>query len=77
MVYSTNSKPIDIGGGVLKELHWFILIPDQAELGFETEDEFYSNLQEIGIEQPAWQEPLSILQKYDQTRCLEWIPDCN
>jgi len=76
MVYSPYSKPIDVGGGQIKELHWFILIPDQAELGFETEEEFNVSLQQYGMDQPQWREPLSILQTFDQTRCLEWIPDC-
>lgn len=76
LVYSSYSKPIDIGGGQLKELHWFILIPDQTELGFETEDEFNISLLQYGIEQPLWQEPIFILQTFDQTRCLDWIPEC-
>ncbi len=81
MLYSAYSKPItvnitDDGKEENKELHWFILIPDQTERGFETEKEFIVNLQQFGIEQPEWREPLSILQKFDQTRCLEWIPGC-
>lgn len=76
MVYSSYSKQIDIGGGVFKELHWFILIPEEAELGYETEEEFINNIQQYGISQPQWQEPLTILQTYEKTGCLEWIPDC-
>ena len=81
MVYSAYSKPIivDISiDGKLKEkeLHWFILIPDQIEKGFETEEEFNTSLQQYGINQPQWREPLSVLQQFDQTGCLEWIPTC-
>jgi hypothetical protein len=81
MVYSDYSKPIivDISiDGKLKEkeLHWFILIPDQTEKGFETEEEFNISLQQFGIHQPQWREPLSVLQQFDQTGCLEWIPTC-
>ena len=78
MVYTPYSKPIMLAGEELeeKELHWFILIPGQVELGFETEDEFLIRLKDYGISLPKWQEPKPILQKYDQTGCLEWIPDC-
>ncbi len=77
MVYSPYFRLIDVGGGQVKELHWFILIPYEAELGFETEAEFIISLQQYGLDQPLWQEPLSILQTFDQTRCLEWIPGCD
>jgi hypothetical protein len=76
MVYSQYSKLIEVSGGQEKELHWFILIPNQIESGFETEEEFLNSLQQYGIVKPGWQEPLSILQTYDQTWCLEWIPNC-
>lgn len=76
MVYSAYSKPIVWDGGQEKELHWFILIPGQTEIGFETEEVFISSLQQYGIDQPRWQEPLSILKKFDQTGCLAWIPRC-
>ncbi|MHC1730418.1 MAG: hypothetical protein AB9888_00070 [Bacteroidales bacterium] len=76
-VYSTYSKPIEIvAGGQKKELHWFILIPGQTETGFETEEEFNLGLWQYGINTLQWQDPLSILKEYDQTGCLDWIPDC-
>jgi hypothetical protein len=76
MVYTPYSKLIQISEGQDKELHWFIIRPDQGELGFETEEEFIFSLKQYDIDQPMWYEPLSILQKFDQTRCLEWIPNC-
>jgi hypothetical protein len=78
MVYTPYSKPIMLASEDLeeKELHWFILIPGQAELGFETEAEFLDRLNDYGIDQPKWQEPKPILQKFDQTGCLELIPGC-
>lgn len=77
MVYSSYSKPIEIvAGGEKKELHWFILVPDQAEIGFETEEAFINSLQQYEIDQPQWQEPNEILKEFDQTGCLKWIPDC-
>ena len=76
MVYTPYSKPIYVSPEQEKELHWFILIPGQTELGFEIEEEFSAQIQEYDISQPAWQEPKSILQTYDQTGCLDWIPCC-
>jgi hypothetical protein len=77
MVYSAYSKPIEVvAGGEKKELHWFILIPDQAETGFDTEKAFMSGLQQYGIDQPKWDDSTTILKQFDQTGCLEWIPGC-
>jgi hypothetical protein len=74
--YTPYPKPILMVDGQEKELHWFILIPDQAELGFGTEEEFNLRLQQYDINKLKWQEPLTILQTYDQTGCLDWIPGC-
>jgi hypothetical protein len=76
MVFTSYSKPIYVSPEQEKELHWFILIPDQTELGFETEEEFTTQIKKYDISQPSWQEPESILKTYDQTRCLDWIPGC-
>lgn len=76
MVYTPYSKPVYITPEKEKELHWFILIPGQAELGFETEEEFNTQIKKYDISQPIWQEPKSILQTYDQKNCLDWIPGC-
>jgi hypothetical protein len=76
LVYSTFSKPIETNEGEAKELHWFILIPGKSEFGFSSEEEFIQKLQDLGIFKPNWQEPLFLLQKFDQTGCLDWIPDC-
>ena len=57
---------------------WYTLVVDQnIEKGFETEAEFLAYIQQFGIDQPAWREPDDILQEYDRTHCLDWIPDCN
>jgi hypothetical protein len=57
--------------------HYFILIPDDHfEIGFENEEGFLDYLNKNKMNKPEWLEPLSILQKFDQTRCLDWIPDC-
>jgi hypothetical protein len=77
LVYSPYSKAIDLLDGQKKELHYFILLPNQNELGFETEEELSLILQQYGINQPQWQEPFSILTEFDQSGCLKWIPTCN
>lgn len=76
MVYSSYTRLIRDEDGKEKELHWFILIPNQAEIGFETEKEFMTALPQYGIEEPAWQEPLALLKTYNKTGCLDWFPDC-
>ncbi len=57
--------------------HWFVLIPDEGiEVGFEIESDFVEYIHQNNLDEPEWLEPLTILQKYDQTGCLDWIPDC-
>lgn len=77
LVNSAYSKPIEVeAGGKTKELHWFIIIPNKSETGYETEEMFNLDLQQYGINQPNWQEPLTIIQTFDKTGCLEWIQRC-
>lgn len=76
MVYTPYSESIYVSPTQEKELHWFVLVPGQAELGFETEEEFVTQIMKYDLGQPSWQEPISILQTYDQTGCLDWIPEC-
>jgi len=57
--------------------HWFAVIPDKnVEVGFESESEFLSYIQKLGIQQPDWREPVDIFNDFEQTGCLSWIPDC-
>jgi hypothetical protein len=78
LVFSEYSDPIEIiPGKQKKELHWFLLIPNQEELGFETEDEFINSLQQYGIDTPEWYEPNSLLEEFGQTGCLVWFPNCS
>ena len=54
-----------------------ILIPDRnLELGFENEVDFLDYIRQNNLNEPEWLEPLAILQKYNETGCLDWIPDC-
>lgn len=76
MIYTPYTKQIDLGDGQKRELHWFILVPDQIELGFGKEEDFKNKIQQYDINEPAWQDPKTILLKFDQTGCLDWIPDC-
>jgi hypothetical protein len=57
--------------------HWFVLIPDKkiAE-GFQTEEEFSKYIQALGIQNLNWQTPNGAFDKFKETGCLEWVPDC-
>jgi hypothetical protein len=69
----------EVNAYVLKNYyHWFVIIPDKeiAE-GFHTEDEFNQYIHTLGIQDPDWQTPDEAYEKFKQTGCLEWIPDCN
>jgi hypothetical protein len=77
MVYTPYKELVDARVGQ-KILYWFVFIPDQnIEQGFEKEQDFLVYIQQIGIQQPAWRTPDDILEEYDETRCLDWIPSCN
>jgi hypothetical protein len=76
LVYSAYDKPIQLLGGQKKELHWYVLIPDGIEAGFETEATFNLSLKQYDIEQPDWQEPFSLFRTYAWTGCLPWISNC-
>jgi len=57
--------------------HWFVIVPDKnITKGFHTENEFDQYIQTIGIQNPEWQTPDEEFDKYFQTGCLDWIPDC-
>jgi hypothetical protein len=57
--------------------HWFVTVPDKnITKGFPTEDEFDQYIQTLGIQNPEWQTPDEAFDKYFQTGCLDWIPDC-
>jgi hypothetical protein len=57
--------------------HWFVIIPDkELAKGFHTEDEFREYIQTLDIQNPDWQTPDEAYDKFIQTGCLEWIPDC-
>lgn len=60
-----------------KVLYWFVFVPgQQIEMGFDNEADFLTYTQQFGIGEPSWREPIDILQEYDQTWCLDWIPAC-
>ncbi len=57
--------------------HWFIMVPDkEITKGFQTEDDFRSYIQTLGVQDPDWQMPDEAFQQFRHTGCLEWIPDC-
>jgi hypothetical protein len=57
--------------------HWFVMIPEKdiAE-GFHTEDGFLQYIHALEIQSPDWQTPDEAYKQFEQTGCLEWIPDC-
>jgi hypothetical protein len=57
--------------------HWFVsILGKNSAKGFHTEDEFDQYIQTIGIQNPDWQTPDEAFDKFVDTGCLEWIPDC-
>lgn len=77
MVYTQNKPFIDPGAGE-KVLYWFVIIPaKKIETGFESEEDFLNYLQEEDINQPNWEDPDSLMKTFQNTGCLEWIPNCN
>jgi hypothetical protein len=57
--------------------HWFVMVPSKnITEGFHSEDEFDQYIQTLGIQNPKWQTPDEAYKKYEQTGCLDWIPDC-
>jgi hypothetical protein len=77
MAYSSNvDKEADayIQGNYY---HWFVMIPSKnITEGFHTEDEFNQYIQTLDIQDPDWQTPDEAYDKFAETGCLEWIPDC-
>jgi len=58
--------------------HWFVIVPDkEIAKGFHTEDEFLEYIQTLDIQNPDWQTPDEAYDKFADTGCLDWIPDCN
>ena len=77
MAYSPVNTKIASDNVEEKIFHWFILIPDESlEIGFKNEDDFLSYIRQNNMNEPQWLEPIEILQKFDKTRCLDWIPEC-
>jgi hypothetical protein len=76
MVYTPYEESVDEDVGQ-KVLYWFAIVPHQnIETGFETEAELLDYIQQYGIDKPDWRDPDDISLEYDQTWCLDWIPDC-
>jgi hypothetical protein len=57
--------------------HWFVMVPSKKNTkGFHTENEFRQYIQTLGVQNPDWQKPDEAFDKFAQTGCLDWIPDC-
>jgi hypothetical protein len=78
MVYTPHAPNVDESLGQ-KSLYWFVAIPHEgnSEIGFETESDFLDYIQILGINNPQWVEPGVAYDKFFQTGCFDWIPDCD
>lgn len=57
--------------------HWFVMVPSKnITVGFHTQDEFHQYIQTLGIQDPDWQTPDEAFNKFMDSGCLDWIPDC-
>ncbi|GAB1472090.1 hypothetical protein MASR2M66_29680 [Chloroflexota bacterium] len=60
-----------------KQYYWFVLLPTQkTEQGFETESDLLSYLQMQGVLSVTWDTPDQIMEEFESTLCLDWIPNC-
>jgi hypothetical protein len=76
LVY-TQYKPDEDEMMGQKALYWFVIIPaKKIETGFDNEDDFLKYIQGYGVKEPAWETPDVIFQRFQETGCLDWIPDC-
>ena len=76
MVYTPYKEGFDESKGH-KILYWFVFVPDRnIEMGFDNETDFLNYVHQYNIQQPVWQKPDMLSQKFDRTGCLDWIPDC-
>ncbi|MHC1781890.1 MAG: hypothetical protein AB9891_03820 [Anaerolineaceae bacterium] len=59
------------------QIQWFILIPsEEFEKGFENKNDFLKYLDQNNLAIPEWITPYDAYEKFVQTGCLDWIPDC-
>lgn len=58
-------------------LHWFVLLPDQnSEKGFARERDFQKYLEDTRMQDLNWVDPNDVYRQFNETGCLDWIPDC-
>lgn len=73
----TNSSEQGNKGRNEKNLFWFILNPEnEKEIGFSSEDEFLSYIESNGLNEPKWIDIDKAYEQFNETGCLNWIPDC-
>lgn len=77
MVYSSTGKDF-IGEAVHPTFNWFVMIPDKrnSEMGFASEADLLSYVQQFGVVEPVWVDPTSAYKEFYRTGCYDWIPDC-
>lgn len=78
MVYAPNNKSSSSQEKKARTYNYFVLIPDQQlEMGFLEDTDFNKFIQSYGFDDLKWVEPLILLQTYNKTGHLDWIPYCN
>ncbi len=57
--------------------YWFVMVPSEnITKGFHTEEEFRQYIQTLGIQDPDWQTPDDVYDRFlNSGGCLEWIPE--
>lgn len=78
MVFAPNNSSRSSYDNNVRTYNYFVLIPDlQIERGFFDDIDFYKFIQSYGFNDQKWVEPIILLQNYNNTGCLDWIPYCN
>jgi len=75
-VYAPDQKPVD--PDLNQEIYyWFVINPgDSEESGFSDQAKFDEYLKNNHLDEPKWQDPSDLHDKFNMTGCLDWYPDC-
>jgi hypothetical protein len=79
MAYTSSHPGVFDANPELSDLirNWFLLIPEEEiAIGFATENDFLDYLEKYDISNPEWLNLDELSVQFDNTKCLEWIPDC-
>ncbi len=77
MIYSAYVDPHADAYVQDNSYHWFVMVVDKyITQGFQTEEEFCTYIQTLGIVDPDWQTPDDAFDQFLDSGCLAWYPDC-